>query len=63
MKLLDRFDVIPTRCAKCRNDRIKREQLEMHGKRGFLGPAYRFDVYICENCGYSEIFFTKSTWI
>jgi predicted nucleic-acid-binding Zn-ribbon protein len=63
VELPSRLDIIPTKCPKCGNDRIKREQLEMHGRWGFAGPAYRFDVYICGNCGYSEIFFNKATWL
>ncbi|MDY6906873.1 MAG: hypothetical protein SV910_01380 [Chloroflexota bacterium] len=54
---------VPKKCAKCGNDIIKREQLEMHSRWGFAGPAYRFNVYTCGNCGYSEFFYQKSTWI
>ena len=35
----------------------------MHGKLGFMGPDYRFDVYICKDCGYSEFFFQNAKWI
>ena len=63
METPTRYDVIPTKCAKCGADVIKRLELEMHGKWGFVGPATRFDVYVCTNCGYSELFFNKSSWI
>jgi predicted nucleic-acid-binding Zn-ribbon protein len=54
---------VPTKCAKCGNEEIKREEFSMHGKLGFMGPDYRFDVYICRNCGHSEFFFQSAKWI
>jgi predicted nucleic-acid-binding Zn-ribbon protein len=53
----------PTKCTKCGNEEIKQEAFSMHGKLGFMGPDYRFDVYICTNCGYSEFFFQSAKWI
>jgi predicted nucleic-acid-binding Zn-ribbon protein len=56
-------EFVPTKCAKCGNEEIKREEFSMHGKLGFMGPDYRFDVYICRNCGHSEFFFQSAKWI
>jgi predicted nucleic-acid-binding Zn-ribbon protein len=56
-------EVIPVKCTKCGSEKIKREEFSMHGKLGFMGPDYRFDVYICKNCGYSEFFFQSAKWI
>ena len=55
----------PERCAKCGSEKIKHETLSMSGKDGsFGGRGYRFDVYICEKCGYSEFYYkSKSLWI
>ena len=39
----------PDKCARCGNEKLKHEELSMDGKLGFLGPDYRFDVYICTN--------------
>jgi len=63
MVLPDRYDVIPTKCAKCGNDIIKRKELRMGGKYGLMGPAHKFDVYVCQHCGYSELFFKKASWL
>ena len=56
-------EVIPVKCTKCGSEKIKRDEFSMHGKLGFMGPDYRFDVYICKNCGYSEFFFQSAKWI
>lgn len=56
-------DTIPTKCAKCGSEEIKREEFSMYGKLGFMGPAYRFDVYICKDCGYSVFYFQSAKWI
>jgi predicted nucleic-acid-binding Zn-ribbon protein len=45
----NKADVIPKKCAKCGNEELKREEFSVYGKLGFMGPAYRFDVYICKN--------------
>lgn len=64
MEMPSRLDVIPTKCAKCGSERIKRQQLSMHSSRwGFLGRAYIFDVYSCQDCSYSELFFKKASWL
>jgi len=63
MELPNGAEVIPRKCAKCGNDIIKREELRMDGKYGLMGPAYKFDVYVCQHCGYSELFFKKTSWL
>jgi len=53
---------IPTKCAKCGSEKIKHEELAMGRRYGIArGRGYRFDVYICEDCGYSELFFKERT--
>lgn len=59
----ERQDTTPTKCVKCGTELLKREELAMDGKLGFLGPDYLFDVYICTICGYSELFFQRAKWI
>ena len=54
---------IPTKCAWCGSEELKQTVLTMYGKLGFMGPDYRFDVYMCKNCGYSEFFFQGAKWI
>jgi len=63
MGMPNRADWVPTKCAKCGSEQIKRAQFSMYGKLGFLGPDYRFDIYICRECGYSELFFQSAKWI
>jgi predicted nucleic-acid-binding Zn-ribbon protein len=58
-----RTEVSHTKCGKCGSEKIKREEFSMHGKLGFMGPDYRFDVYVCRDCGYSELFFQSAKWI
>ena len=54
----------PIKCVKCDSERIKLEELTMGGRHGeSLGRVYKFYVYICEECGYSELFYKgKSSW-
>jgi predicted nucleic-acid-binding Zn-ribbon protein len=54
---------IPTKCARCGNEELRRLELSMYGKLGFMGPDYRFDVYVCRDCGYAELFFQSAKWI
>jgi len=55
---------IPTKCAKCGAEQIKHEELAMYGRHGVSGRAYRFDVYICAECGYTELFYKERTaWV
>ena len=58
-----REEVVPTNCIKCGCGDIKWEEFSMHGKLGFMGPDYRFDVYICKECGHSQFFFQSAKWI
>lgn len=63
MDLLAREEVVPVKCDKCGCGEIKWEEFSMHGKLGFMGPDYRFDVCICKECGYSQFFFQSAKWI
>ena len=56
-------EVIPTKCGKCSSDQVVRQEVTMYGKLGFMGPDYRFDCYICKECGFCELFFQKASWI
>jgi predicted nucleic-acid-binding Zn-ribbon protein len=58
-----RTDATPTKCARCGGEELKLVELAMHGKLGFMGPDYKFDVHICKKCGYSELFFQSAKWI
>ena len=55
--------VVPETCIKCSSTRIQHQEMTMYGKLGFMGPDYRFDCYICKECGFSELFFQKAKWI
>ena len=59
----ERKHKIPTKCAQCGCEEIRRSELSMYGKLGFMGPDYRFDVYVCRDCSYSELFFQSAKWI
>ena len=54
---------VPTECGKCSSSQVEHQEMTMYGKLGFMGPDYRFDCYICRECGYSELFFQKAKWI
>ena len=54
---------VPTECGKCSSSQVERQEMTMYGKLGFMGPDYRFDCYICRECGYSELFFQTAKWI
>jgi len=56
-------EVIPTKCGKCSSTQLEHQEMTMYGKLGIMGPDYRFDCYICKECGYSELFFRKASWI
>ncbi|MFA5374735.1 MAG: hypothetical protein WC455_03140 [Dehalococcoidia bacterium] len=57
------INVIPTKCGRCSSEQVERQEMTMYGKLGFMGPDYRFDCYICRECGFSEFFFQKAKWI
>jgi len=52
---------VPTKCAKCGSEQIRHEELTMYGRYGYGGRRYPFDVYICKECGYTELFFKERT--
>jgi len=60
---LSREEVATTKCKRCGSTDIQHEEFSMHGKLGFMGPDYRFDVYICKTCSKSEFFFQSAKWI
>ena len=47
-------------CPKCKGEKWVREELHMSGKGG---RSYYFDVFVCEDCGYCELFYSKKTWV
>lgn len=55
--------IAPTKCTRCDGAEIRHTELTMYGKLGFMGPDYRFDVFICKNCGFSEPYFKGAKWI
>lgn len=63
MDISSRMEAIPTKCTRCGSDRLKHQEFAMHGKLGFMGPDYRFDAYICTNCGHTSFFFRSAKWI
>jgi predicted nucleic-acid-binding Zn-ribbon protein len=55
---------VPTKCSKCNSEQIKHEELSMYGRHGVSGRGYRFDAYICTECGYTELFYRERTgWV
>ena len=44
----------PVKCAKCSSEKLRHEGVSMSGK--YRMGIVRFDVYICEECGYSEFY-------
>jgi predicted nucleic-acid-binding Zn-ribbon protein len=54
---------VPNKCVWCGSDQLKQAELSMYGKLGFMGPDYRFDVYMCKKCGHAELFFQGAKWI
>ena len=53
----------PQKCGKCGSPDLRKELLTMYGKYGAIGRGYRFDVYICRMCGYSESYFADRTFV
>ncbi|MEM3637416.1 MAG: zinc ribbon domain-containing protein [Conexivisphaerales archaeon] len=51
----------PASCVKCGSSKFKEEKLSMYGKFGYGGKGYLFTAYICSACGYTELYFDKST--
>lgn len=54
----------PDKCPRCARERWRTEELSMYGKHLFIGRGYRFRVFMCEDCGYSELYFKeRATWL
>lgn len=51
----------PQKCTKCGALDLRKELLTNYGKYGAIGRGYRFAVYICRACGYSESYFEDRT--
>jgi predicted nucleic-acid-binding Zn-ribbon protein len=45
------------KCAKCGSDRIRQDELTLFKHGMAIGRKSNFDVFICEECGYSEFFY------
>ena len=50
-----------TKCPKCGGTDIQREEGRLEG--AFGGSRLFFDVYICNNCKYSELYFLERTYV
>ncbi len=50
-----------TKCPKCGSTNIKTEQGRLEGEFG--GSRLFFDVYICDNCRYSELYFIERSYV
>jgi predicted nucleic-acid-binding Zn-ribbon protein len=50
-----------TKCPKCESTDIQREEGRLEG--AFGGSRLFFDVYICNNCRYSELYFVERTYV
>jgi predicted nucleic-acid-binding Zn-ribbon protein len=50
-----------TKCPKCGSTNIKTEQGRLEGEFG--GSRLFFDVYICNNCRYSELYFVERSYV
>jgi len=50
-----------SKCPKCGNADIRREEGRLEGAAG--QSRLFFDVYICNNCRYSELYFIERTYI
>ena len=50
-----------TKCTKCASTDIRREEGRLEG--AFGSSRLFFDVYICNNCMYSELYFLERTYV
>ncbi len=48
-------------CPKCGSNHIRREEGRLEG--AFGGSRLFFDVYICNNCKYSELYFVERSYV
>jgi|YelNatPaOPRAMG01_1025707.scaffolds.fasta_scaffold151288_2 predicted nucleic-acid-binding Zn-ribbon protein len=54
---------ISDKCSKC-GGKVKQEELSMYGRYGAMGRAYRFLATICQECGYTELYYwEKTAWV
>jgi predicted nucleic-acid-binding Zn-ribbon protein len=49
------------KCPKCGSEDYRLEELMMTGRHGVIGRGYRFNVFICQKCGYSELYYREKT--
>ncbi len=50
-----------TKCPKCGSVDIRREEGRLEG--AFGSSRLFFDVYICNKCKYSELYFVERTYV
>ncbi len=50
-----------SKCPKCGNTDIRMEEGRLEG--AFGGSRLFFNVYICNKCRYSELYFTERTYV
>ncbi len=50
-----------TKCPKCSSTDIQREEGRLEGALG--GSRLFFDVYICNNCHYTELYFIERSYV
>lgn len=44
------------KCSHCGNENLKRRKLVMFDELGAFGNAYPFICYICNGCGFTEMY-------
>jgi predicted nucleic-acid-binding Zn-ribbon protein len=49
------------KCPKCGGEDYKLEELMMTGRHGVAGRGYRFNTFICQKCGFSELYFKETS--
>jgi len=48
-------------CPKC-GGHTKKEELVIQGKGGvMLSKGWKFNAYICQQCAYTELYYTKTS--
>jgi predicted nucleic-acid-binding Zn-ribbon protein len=51
-----------SKCPKCGSTDIRKEEGRLEGATIGASRLF-FDVYICEKCGYSELYFIEKSYI
>ena len=51
-----------SKCPKCGSTDIKKESGRLEGATMGASRLF-FDVYICNNCGYSELYFQEKSYL